>query len=152
MTTSTYKLCVQGMCLAALVAVSGAVVCSVPPEQQPPAGVVFRGECVRVIDGDTIDVSTNVILRIRLLDCWAPESRTKDLDEKRRGLAAKQRLKELIDGKPIRVSIPTGETLGDSLTLGRVLGHVWIGDNDHTVNQQMVDEGHATATKQGTAP
>ena len=55
----------------------------------------------RVVDGDTVDVTLdlgfNILYnsRIRLLGINTPESRTRDLEEKKRGLAAKERVKEL---------------------------------------------------------
>ena len=54
----------------------------------------------RVVDGDTVDVTLdlgfNILYnsRIRLHGIDAPESRTRDLEEKARGLAAKERVKE----------------------------------------------------------
>ena len=54
----------------------------------------------RVIDGDTVDLdidlgfSITISQRIRLKDIDAPETRTKDLEEKERGLAAKVWLEE----------------------------------------------------------
>ena len=64
-------------------------------------------EIKRIVDGDTIDVivdlgfSTYVKRRIRMYGINAPESRTRDLEEKARGLASKERLKELMEGKKI---------------------------------------------------
>ena len=58
----------------------------------------------RVVDGDTIDAQINlgfdisVKKRIRFKGINTPESRTKDLEEKARGLAAKDRLKNLLEG------------------------------------------------------
>ena len=62
---------------------------------------IYRGKLDRVIDGDTIDAMIDVGFdiwvhkRIRFsgIDTW--ESRTRDLDEKKKGLAAKERLKSL---------------------------------------------------------
>ena len=59
----------------------------------------------RVVDGDTVDVIIDLgfdILhktRVRLYGIDAPESRTRDLEEKKRGLKATQRLTELLDAK-----------------------------------------------------
>ena len=57
----------------------------------------------RVIDGDTIDAEIDLGFdirtkkRIRFLGINTPESRTRDLEEKARGLAAKARVKELLE-------------------------------------------------------
>jgi len=63
---------------------------------------IYRAKLLRVVDGDTIDAmidlgfDTWVKRRIRYkgIDTW--ESRTRDLDEKKKGLAAKARNKELL--------------------------------------------------------
>ena len=63
---------------------------------------VYRGKLERVVDGDTvdalIDVGFDIWIRKRIrfsgLDAW--ESRTRDLDEKKKGLAAKERVKDLL--------------------------------------------------------
>ena len=92
----------------------------------PPKGMTIDGTVVRVIDGDTIVVESRVEYHVRLLDCWAPESRTRDLDEKQRGLAAKARMQQLAADKPVRVFLPAADDLTDMMTMGRLLGRVWI--------------------------
>lgn len=117
------------------------------PEDTPPApAIVLNGECVRVIDGDTISVRSSVVYQVRLLDCWAPESRTKDLEEKQRGLKSKSRMTELAAGKQLRIEIPIGEEVGDSITMGRVLGRAWLEDG-RELSEIMVQEGLATTNK-----
>lgn len=102
----------------------------------------------RVIDGDTVEVVVVRRLRVRLLGCWAPESRTLDKAEKQRGLAAKASLAELVgDGRDARLFVPGhGDDLAECLTLGRVLGELWCGGKD--VGAEQVRRGHATTTKQ----
>ena len=64
---------------------------------------IYRAKLDRVVDGDTIDAMIDVGFdiwvkkRIRYMgiDTW--ESRTRDLDEKKKGLAAKARNKELLE-------------------------------------------------------
>ncbi len=57
----------------------------------------------RVVDGDTIDAfidlgfKTHVVKRIRFYGINAPESRTRDKQEKIRGLAAKERVEQLLN-------------------------------------------------------
>ena len=62
---------------------------------------IYKAKLDRVVDGDTIDANINlgfditIHKRIRLTGIDTPESRTRDLEEKKRGLAAKNRLIEL---------------------------------------------------------
>ena len=62
----------------------------------------YKAKIIRVIDGDTVDAlidigfHVHVKKRIRLYGINAPESRTRDKEEKVRGLAAKARLKEIL--------------------------------------------------------
>ena len=57
----------------------------------------------RVVDGDTIDVIIDLgfktwkKVRVRMEGINTPESRTRDLEEKKRGLAAKDRLVEILE-------------------------------------------------------
>lgn len=102
----------------------------------------------RVVDGDTVDLwinlgfATFVKKRIRLFGINAPESRTRDLEEKGRGLAAKARLKNLLhnegDKNEWRCDLESHE-IGK---YGRVLGTLWIGHLN--VNDLLITEGHAT--------
>ena len=63
----------------------------------------YRASIVKIIDGDTVDVDIdlgfNVVLkdeRVRIAGIDTPESRTRDLEEKKFGLAAKGRVKDLL--------------------------------------------------------
>ena len=64
----------------------------------------YNIKLLRVVDGDTIDANIDlgfdvtVKKRVRFLGVNAPESRTRDLEEKARGLAAKDRVKALLEG------------------------------------------------------
>ena len=67
----------------------------------------YQAHVVNVVDGDTfdavLDLGFNVSTkqRFRMLGINAPETRTKDLDEKQAGLSSKEELKSLIDGKSV---------------------------------------------------
>ena len=69
-----------------------------------------------------------------------PESRTRDLEEKARGLAAKDRVKELLE----ECDCITLQSHGSG-KYGRCLGELFIELNDETVNlnQLLISEGHA---------
>ena len=112
---------------------------------------IYRAKLDRVVDGDTIDAmidlgfNTWVKRRIRYmgLDTW--ESRTRDLDEKKKGLAAKARNKELLE----KVSSKSGffriKSYGTG-KYGRVLGEIFIQDVDgkqYNINETLKAEGHA---------
>ena len=117
----------------------------------PPRGMTIDGTVVRVIDGDTIVVESRVQYHVRLLDCWAPESRTKDNAEKQRGLTAKSRMKTLAENKPVRVFLPATDDLTEMITMGRVLGRAWILNGDAPTTPDlstiMVSECLATPKK-----
>ena len=69
---------------------------------------IYKAKCERVVDGDTIDAIIDLgfdtwkKIRIRLVGINAAESRTRDLEEKARGLAAKQYVKDM-KLKPISI-------------------------------------------------
>ena len=116
----------------------------------PQPGWITRAKVVSVYDGDTLTVEVTRRMRVRLLDCWCPEVRTRDKEEKKRGLAAKAHLAELLqEGSEVVLQIPSGTDLGKSFTFGRVLGNVWAKeDAESSVSEQMVQSGHATSQKQ----
>jgi len=114
---------------------------------QPPLGLTARATVERVLDGDTLDVVLQLPVRIRLLDCWAPEIHGA---EKPQGIASKEQLERMAPvGSHVRVQVPTGkaDALGDVLTLGRVLGHVWRDGDDESLSELMVAAGLATTEK-----
>ena len=114
----------------------------------PPAtGVTVKGKCIAVVDGDTVDIEVMKIVRVRLLDCWAPEVRTPNLAEKAKGIKAKEHMTSLAHGKGVILHIPTSTRVADALTLNRVLGRVWVDGSDLDVSAIMVRDGHATVSK-----
>jgi len=117
----------------------------------PPYGITFPAKVVRVVDGDTIDVELTRVVRIRLLDCWAPETRTRDAQEKLKGFAAKKYLEEYADNRQVKVFIPAkpGAKVGDSFSFRRALGRVWLNGKTTSLSQTMVAGGHATRTRNG---
>ena len=103
---------------------------------------VYNAILDRVVDGDTIDVHLdlgfNVFLnkqRVRLHGIDTPESRTRDLAEKKLGLAAKDRLIELC-GTHLKI-----ESLGKG-KYGRILGIPYTEDGED-ICQILIKEGHA---------
>ena len=106
---------------------------------------IYKAKCVRVVDGDTIDATIDLgfdtwkKIRIRLVGMNAPESRTRDLEEKVLGLAAKAFLKDIL-GKHDNDFILHSQGVGK---YGRCLGELFLGDQN--VNDLMITEGHAVA-------
>ena len=128
---------------------------------QKPASFEYNGTLIKVLDGDTIDCwidlgfDLKIKKRVRYMgiDTW--ESRTRDKEEKVKGLAAKARNKELLEAGTFKiVSYGTGK-------FGRVLGEIFVspdavGENavipesvDRnkeglvSINDILIAEGHA---------
>jgi len=127
---------------------------------------IYNARLIKGVDGDTADAwidlgfSISVKKRIRFMgvDTW--ESRTRDLDEKKKGLLAKARNKELLEQGVFKLrSFGTGK-------YGRVLGEVFVSPDfvgEHitecisnpenkidlssdgwvSVNDILMEEGHA---------
>lgn len=124
--------------------------------QPPRRGLTTEALITRVIDGDTVEVQPLLpAMRIRLLECWASEihlgKHTTPAD-KVRGIDSKNHLKRLLmDGQRVLIEIPGNADLDETLTMGRVLGRIWIHDNAgqlQNVSELQVEAGHATETKQ----
>ena len=106
----------------------------------------YSAKLLRVVDGDTCDAmidlgfNTWVKKRIRFkgIDTW--ESRTRDLEEKKKGLAAKDYVKDLLEnsdeGKFVLKSYGVGK-------YGRVLGELFVKGNETSVNELLKENGHA---------
>ena len=107
---------------------------------------------VRVIDADTLEVEVVRKLRIRVLDCWAPETHeTGRPGEKALGLEAKAYVEKLFEklGPEIVVRIPTegDQSLAHILTLGRFLGDVELSDG-RLLATVLRRKGFAASTKE----
>ena len=126
----------------------------------------YEAELIKVLDGDTIDCYIDLGFDIKIkkrirymgIDTW--ESRTRDLEEKAKGLKAKARNKELLEGGNFKlISYGTGK-------FGRVLGEIFVTPEivgDHiteclnnpesnidlsadgwvSINDILIEEGHA---------
>ena len=101
-------------------------------------------EVVKVVDGDTIDVVIDLGFdlfkkeRVRLAGIDTPESRTRDLEEKKLGIEAKKHLEfHLLEAKEIIIA-----TEKDG-KYGRMLGWITLDDDVTPFNQLMIDRGYA---------
>jgi micrococcal nuclease len=112
----------------------------------------------KVLDGDTIDVIIDLGFdlakseRVRIAGVDTPEKRTRNLEEKALGIDAtewlKNKLEGAIDGDDDLI-IRT-ELVGGVGKYGRLLGWLYIGDSDVSLNEQMITEGYAWAYDGGT--
>jgi micrococcal nuclease len=106
---------------------------------------------IKVVDGDTVDVDINLGFgvwlhdeRVRIMGIDTPESRTRDDVEKLFGLAAKNRLYELMekDAKLITTENKDGEDMKGKF--GRILGDFLTADG-RRVTDILIEEGHCVA-------
>ena len=112
----------------------------------------------RVVDGDTIDVTIDLGFdlykkeRVRVAGVDTPEKRTKDAEEKVLGLDATKWLKDNLDGAISGDDdlIIRTELVGGMGKYGRLLGWLYIGDAEVSLNEQMIEEGYAWAYDGGT--
>jgi micrococcal nuclease len=113
----------------------------------------YRCKILRVVDGDTVDVDIDLGFgiwmhkeRIRLHGIDTPESRTRDLEEKKYGLLAKKQMQFFLPVGSMQTLVTTKDKAGK---FGRILGKFLIydktTDSQMTVNDWMVREHHAVA-------
>lgn len=107
----------------------------------------YKCRILNIVDGDTVDVDIdlgfNVYLtnrRVRMLGIDAPETRTKDLNEKALGLASKERLSQLM---PIGSTFVVKTVLDKNDSFGRILGTFYKNINEQSINDIMLNEGYA---------
>ena len=107
----------------------------------------YKVSIVKVVDGDTVDVDIDLGFgmsykkqRVRMLGIDTPESRTRDLVEKKFGKASKKHLKGILEAAESIELVSH-----DKGKFGRILGDLFIGSNETSVNQQMIDAHHAVA-------
>ena len=106
----------------------------------------YQCKVVKVVDGDTVDVDIDLGFgvwlrdeRVRLYGIDTPESRTRDLVEKKYGLAAKEFLTKMLDDEGGIILKTHKDAEGK---FGRILGELWYG-REHNINQLLVDNHHA---------
>ena len=115
-------------------------------------------EINRVLDGDTIDVTIDLGFdlfkkeRVRVAGVDTPEKRTRDLEEKELGIHATNWLKEKLEGAVAGDDdlVIRTELVGGVGKYGRLLGWLYIGDEDLSINEQMIAEGYAWEYDGGT--
>ena len=104
---------------------------------------IYRADITRVVDGDTCDVTLHLgfdILykgRVRLTGIDTPESRTRDLEEKKFGLASKQYFKDWV-AKYDSVLVESTE----KGKFGRILGRIYNPDMTECYNDKSIKDHH----------
>lgn len=114
----------------------------------------YRATVIKVVDGDTVDVDIDlgfgIVLsdeRVRIMGIDTPESRTRDKEEKKFGLAAKARVKQLL-GKTCVLKTQINKD-GEDMKgkFGRILGDFSVYDSAtdswSMLTKILVSEGHA---------
>ena len=108
----------------------------------------YIAEVVKVYDGDTctcvvdLGFKMSVRIKVRLVGIDTPEIRTKDDEEKVRGFASRDWLREKILGKKVLLHTP------EKGKFGRWLGTIWNIEEDkpsfeNSYNKKLVNEGLA---------
>ena len=111
-------------------------------------------QITKVVDGDTIDADIDLGFdislskRIRLAAVDTPESRTADANEKKYGLESKEWLKHKVENAK-NILIKT-ELPDSTEKYGRIIGHLFINDQEKSLNDQMISEGYAWTYDGGT--
>ena len=119
---------------------------------------IYRAKLVKVVDGDTVDALIDVgfdiwfkkRIRFKGVDTW--ESRTRNLEEKKLGLKAKARTKELLEKISSKPGLFRIKSYGVG-KYGRVLADIYIQDSEGNhiwVNNTLIKEGHAYKYEGGT--
>ena len=108
----------------------------------------------RIVDGDTIDVtidlgfSIHIDQRVRVAGIDSPEKRTRYAEEKALGIDATEWMTKRINGASELIIKTAVE--GSMGKYGRVLGWLFVGDEDVSLNEQMINEGFAWKYDGGT--
>ena len=112
----------------------------------PPLGLILPCTVLKAHDGDTLTSEIRIVANVRLIGCWAPELNQPG------GPESQNHLVNAAVNRNGRLHIPIGENadnIAKLLTLGRVLGDVWIDGSQESVATMQVRTGHASSRKGG---
>jgi micrococcal nuclease len=107
---------------------------------------IYNAEVKKVVDGDTFDVAIDLGFkvsingRVRLYGVNTPESRTKDLAEKQKGLAAKEFTDQWLSRANNKIKIET--VIDKNEKYGRILAKIWDASGN-CLNTDIVEAGLA---------
>lgn len=108
---------------------------------------------INIVDGDTVDVEIDlgfdiaITQRVRLAGIDTPESRTKDLREKKLGLEAKEYLQKTIAAGAYKIKT---EKPNSTEKYGRMLGWFYVDQQEESINDSMIKLGYAWPYDGGT--
>jgi micrococcal nuclease len=114
----------------------------------------YRCKVVHIVDGDTVDVDIDLGFgvwihneRIRLYGMDAPESRTRDLEEKKFGILAKEFVQAKLPlGSTQKLVTKSYDSTGK---YGRILGTFkvfdFVTDSEQTLTEIMIRDHYAVA-------
>ncbi len=112
----------------------------------------YRANLIKVVDGDTVDVDIDLGFgvwlkneRVRIMGIDTPESRTSDKVEKLFGLAAKNRVKEMLEKNVVLKTFAAKDGEDMKGKFGRILGDFFIESEGKLLTEVMIEEGHAVA-------
>tara|TARA_E500000178_G_scaffold309954_1_gene324706 strand:- start:335 stop:790 length:456 start_codon:yes stop_codon:yes gene_type:complete len=116
------------------------------PALGDPTDFSYRiNKVTKIVDGDTIDVLLDMGFdikyqsRVRLFGMDTPESRTRNKEEKVRGLISKEYLKQALKkAKKLTIKTHKGSETGK---FGRILGEIFA--DGVNLNLKMCTEGYA---------
>jgi len=105
----------------------------------------YGAKLLRVVDGDTADVMIDLgfdtwvkaRLRFKGVDTW--EKRTRDLDEKAKGIEASAFTQEYLEKNDGSFTI---QSYGKG-KYGRVLAEIFIKGEEKSLNELLIENGHA---------
>ena len=110
----------------------------------------YRAELIKVVDGDTVDVDIDLGFgvwlrneRVRIMGIDTPESRTSDKVEKLFGLAAKNRVKKMLEKNVVLKTFAAKDGEDMKGKFGRILGDFYIESEGKLLTEVMIEEGHA---------
>jgi micrococcal nuclease len=110
----------------------------------------YKANLVKVVDGDTVDVDIDLGFgvwlkdeRVRIMGIDTPESRTSDKVEKLFGLAAKNRVIELLGENVVLKTFAAKDGEDMKGKFGRILGDFIVGPDKKLLTEVMIEEGHA---------
>ena len=105
----------------------------------------YKCKVVHIVDGDTVDVDIDLGFgvwmrkqRVRLYGIDTPESRTRDKEEKKYGLMAKEFVKQFVKGDSIKLTTQKYDAKGK---FGRILGDIIV--DNKSLSDTMIQEHHA---------